>query len=187
MKKLFANVKFLIVAFIFVLSFSSYAQSHKRAFSLNGGIVQNGFAGMATLDYKMNEFDYLQFSIHGAFSTLDNEGVDIPVNLYALNVGYFYDILRKNDRKFDISIGGGLTGGFESINGGDTVLDNGTELSEDITLGNPVVGLYAGIDLDVFLKPTIAINLKANETFHFNSEVGALTPFVGLGVKLILF
>ncbi|WP_025742034.1 conjugal transfer protein TraO [Aquimarina pacifica] len=186
MKKRLANT-YLILAIIFATSFSVHAQSHKMAFSLTGGYVQNGFAGMVTVDYKKNEFDYFQFSLQGSFSDLENGDIDIPVSLYSLNAGYFYDLLRNNNRKYAIALGGGATVGYEVINEGDDVLENGDVLSENVEPSTAVFGVYFGLDADIFLKPTVAINFKANETYHFNSEVGDFTPYLGLGVKLILY
>jgi len=49
-----------------------------------------------------------------------------------------------------------------------------------------VFGAYVGLDADIFVSPVIALNIKLNETYHFNSEIGELTPYAGLGIKLIL-
>ncbi len=183
MKKMIVN-KSLLIALFLLTSIQFYGQSHKIALSITGGYVQGGFGGMATLDYKVNEFDYLQFNIQTNFTKLENSGIDIPVNLYAFNGGFFFDLLRNNNRAFAISIGAGPTVGYEIINNGDEILENNQILNIDTS--KVVFGAYAGIDVDIFLIPTIAINIKANEVYHINSDIGEFTPYFGLGVKLIL-
>ncbi|WP_170837141.1 conjugal transfer protein TraO [Aquimarina amphilecti] len=160
------------------------AQSHKVAFSINGGIVQNGFGGMITGDYKVNDFDYLQFNLQGSFATLEQNNIDIPVNTYSFNTGFFFDILRNNSRTFALSLGAGGTVGYEIINEDDSSIENNQILT--IETKNIVYGAYAGIDADIFLSPVITLNIKLNEIYHINSEIGEFTPYAGLGVKLIL-
>ncbi|WP_188112069.1 conjugal transfer protein TraO [Aquimarina sp. RZ0] len=183
MKKSLINKLLLIVVILFT-SLSLHAQSHKIAASFTGGYVQGGFGGMATLDYKVNEFDYVQLNIQAGFAKLEYQDIKIPVNLYGFNAGYFFDILRNNKRTFALSIGAGGTVGYETINNGDEELENSQIL--DIDTGKVVFGAYAGIDADIFLIPTIAINIKANEVYHANSDIGEFTPYLGLGIKLIL-
>lgn len=160
------------------------AQSHKLDLALTGGYVQDGFGGMATLDYKVNEFDFIQLNVHANFTNKDVEGVNVPVDLYSFNAGFFFDILRNNARTFALSIGAGGTVGQEIINGNDENLSSGQILG--IETNTIVFGAYAGIDADIFLIPTIAINVKINEIYHANSEIGSLSPYAGLGIKLIL-
>jgi len=183
MKKFLMNKPLLIVIILFC-SISTYSQSHKMALSLTGGYVDGGFGGMATLDYKVNDFDYLQFSLQSNFTKLDFGDIDIPLDLYALNTGFFFDVIRNNNRKFALGLGAGATVGSESINNGEELLENNQLLNIDTS--NVVFGLYAGIDADIFLIPTVALNIRIQETYHFNSDVGELTPYFGLGIKLIL-
>ncbi|WP_299188861.1 conjugal transfer protein TraO [uncultured Aquimarina sp.] len=176
-----------ISLFTFVLwsySNSLLAQSHKVAFSINGGIVQDGFSGMITGDYKVNEFDYIQFNLQGSFTTLEQNNIDIPINTYSFNAGFFFDILRNNSRTFAFALGGGGTIGYEIINDGDNNIGNNQILT--VETENLVYGAYAGVDADIFLSPVITLNIKVNETYHFNSEIGELTPYAGIGIKLIL-
>ncbi|WP_378173145.1 conjugal transfer protein TraO [Aquimarina sp. SS2-1] len=183
MEKLLIN-KYLLVVFVLFSSISIYGQSHKTALSLTGGYVDGGFGGLVTLDYKVNEFDYLQFNVQANFTNLDYKNVDVPVNLYAFNAGFFFDVLRNNKRTFALALGAGGTVGYESVNNGDEILENNLLL--DFDPNTVVFGAYAGLDADIFLIPTIAINIKAQETYHFNSEIGEFSPYFGLGVKLIL-
>ena len=174
----------VVILLLFLYSNVSFAQSHKLAFSITGGIVQDGFSGMVTGDYKVNEFDFIQFSIQGSFANLEQNNIDIPVDTYSFNTGFFFDILRNNSRTFALSLGAGGTIGYESINNGDQTLENNQILN--IETDNVVFGAYVGLDADIFVSPVIALNIKLNETYHFNSEIGELTPYAGLGIKLIL-
>ncbi|MHA7058886.1 conjugal transfer protein TraO [Aquimarina sp. M1] len=183
MEKLLIN-KILVVVFVLFSSISIYSQSHKIALSLTGGYVDEGFGGLITLDYKVNEFDYLQFNVQSNFTKLEYQNIKIPVDLYAFNAGFFFDVLRNNKRTFALALGAGGTAGYEIINNGNEVLENNQVL--DVETNTVVFGAYAGLDADIFLIPTVAINIKAQEVYHFNSEIGEFTPYFGLGVKLIL-
>ncbi len=183
MKKLQIN-KSLLITLILFSSISMYAQSHKMALSLTGGYVDSGFGSMITLDYKVNEFDYLQLNVQANFTNLEYQDIDIPANLYAFNAGFFFDVLRNNKRTFALSLGAGATIGYEVINEGDQLLENNQVL--DIETNKMVFGAYAGLDADIFLIPTVAINIKAQEIYHVNSEIGEFSPYFGLGIKLIL-
>ncbi|GAA3521759.1 hypothetical protein GCM10022393_40220 [Aquimarina addita] len=189
MKKTFINKRSFLNIFILfsLISISAEAQSHKLAFSLTGGYVQGGFGGMATLDYKVNEFDYLQLNFQSNFTNLDYEDIEVPVRLYSFNAGFFFDVLRNNKRTFALAVGGGATAGSEIVNGGDDILENNEVLNTELIEPSKIVfGFYAGLDADIYLIPTIALTIKINETYHLNSDVGEFTPYMGLGVKLIL-
>ncbi|MDY8135524.1 conjugal transfer protein TraO [Aquimarina sp. 2201CG5-10] len=177
--------KLLLISFLLLSSYFLNAQSHKMAASFTGGYVQDGLGGMVTLDYKLNEFDFLQFNLQANFTNLETGNVEIPVDLYAFNGGYFFDVIRNNSRIFALSLGGGATIGYEIINNGDDSIDGQILLIEDKS--KLVFGAYVGLDADIFIIPTIAINIKANEVYHANSEIGEFSPYLGLGVKLILF
>ncbi|WP_378172807.1 conjugal transfer protein TraO [Aquimarina sp. SS2-1] len=174
----------LVLIVLFLCCNSLLGQSHKIALSLTGGIVQDGFSGVVTGDYKVNEFDYLQFNIQSSFATLEQNNIDIPVNTYSFNVGFFFDILRNNSRTFALSLGAGGTIGYETINDGNKSIGGNQILN--LKTKNTIYGAYAGIDADIFISPIVAINIKLNEVYHINSDIGEFTPYAGLGVKLII-
>ena len=176
--------KSLLIAFILFSSISMYSQSHKTALSLNGGYVGEGFGGIVSFDYKVNEFDYIELSLQGNFTDLEFNEIDIPVNLYAFNAGFFFDVIRNNKRTFALGLGGGATLGNEIINNGDELLENNQLLN--VETSQFVFGGFVGLDADIFLIPTVALNIKAQEVYHFNSEIGNFTPYLGVGIKLIL-
>jgi len=73
------------------------------ALSVTGGYVDGGFGGLAMLDFKVNEFDYIQANVQTNFTKLEYQGIKIPANLYALNTGFFFDVLRNNKRNFALA------------------------------------------------------------------------------------
>ncbi|WP_299220777.1 conjugal transfer protein TraO [uncultured Aquimarina sp.] len=182
-KNLVSNT-WIALVLLFLCSNELFAQSHKIALSLTGGVVQDGFGGMITGDYKVNEFDYLQFNVQASFATFEQNSIDIPVDTYSFNAGFFFDILRNNSRTFALSLGAGGTIGYETINNDDPNIAVNQILN--IKTNTLVYGAYAGLDADLFISPVVAINIKLNETYHVNSEIGEFTPYAGLGVKLII-
>ncbi|MHA7059028.1 conjugal transfer protein TraO [Aquimarina sp. M1] len=181
-RKLFYT--WLALPFLFLCTDSLSGQSHKVAISITGGFVQDGFGGMITGDYKVNTYDYLQFNVLGGFSTLAQSNIDIPVDTYSFNAGLFFDMLRNNSRTFALSLGAGGTIGYEIINDGNQNIATNQLLN--LKTNNTIFGVYAGLDADIFMSPVIALNIKLNETYHINSEIGEFAPYVGLGLKLIM-
>ena len=179
-----SNIPYILIIGILLWTNISSAQSHKTAFSVNAGIVTDGFGGSATLDYKINDFDYLQFNVLVSFFDLELDAIEIPVNTYSFNPGFFFDVIRNNSRTFALGLGVGGIIGYENINKGEQTLENNQIL--DIETDIVIFGAYVGLDMDIFISPLVSINIKANENYHANSEIGEFIPYAGLGIKLIL-
>ena len=43
-----------------------------------------------------------------------------------------------------------------------------------------------GVNVDFFVNSFFGIAFKASETYHINSDLGKLIPYVGLGVKFVI-
>lgn len=185
MKQIKNPLRFILLLLIpLSYTYEITAQSHKLAVTVTGGIVQDGFGATIAADYKVNEFDYLQFNLQGSFASFEQNNADIPVDTYSFTTGFFFDILRNNSRTFSLSLGAGGLIGYEIINDNDTNLPNNQLLA--IETNQVIYGAYAGLDVDFFISPVITIYLKLNELYHVNSEIGEFTPYAGLGIKLIL-
>jgi len=174
----------LFASFLFFITTAIQAQRHKLAFTLTGGLAQEGFGGTAAIDYKTNEFDFVQANFITTFSELKYEDIKVPVDIFSFNPGYFFDIIRDNSRYVAIAFGAGGVIGYEIINDNETLLDNSQTL--DIKTRKVIFGAFAGLDVDVFIIPTIAATLKVNQNVHFNSDIGKFIPYIGMGIKLIL-
>lgn len=163
---------------------ASYAQTYTIGASINGGITDEGFGGMVTLDYKIGWFDFAQVGIQSyQAKKMASTGDEIDVDFTAANLGYFVDLIGNNNRKLAIYLGAGLVAGSERLNKGDELLPSGAFLKEAKRF---IYGGFVGADLDVFIIPTVTLNFKAYQYYHINSELGNFNPYAGAGIKLIL-
>lgn len=180
-----ANPLRRMLMLLFILSFSAAsAQTYKIGASINGGITDDGFGGLITFDYKIDWFNYAQAALQVYQSTKTAPtGDEIEINMSAVNLGVFVDLLGNNNRKIAVYLGGGVVGGMEQLNNGEEQLPSGAFLK---SAKNFIYGGFVGADLDIFIIPTITLNIKANQYYHVNSELGNFNPYAGIGIKLIL-
>ncbi len=183
MKKKQTNA-LLLFAIVLFASLSVQSQEYKIAASLSGGYVANGIGGMVSIDYKTNTYDFLKVAIVANATELAFRNIEVPVDIYALQLGYFFGVLRSHKRTVALAIGVGGTVGNERINKGEAFLENENLLTIDPD--KIIYGLYVGIDADVFVAQSVAITVDANETYHLNSDLGDFIPYVGLGLKFII-
>ena len=168
---------------------NSNAQYYDSALSVTGGYVQDGFGANINYNHRVNDFDYVEVGLQANFSNLTYDEVEVPMKLLALNAGFYFDIIRNNRRLaeknkgFAISLGAGAQVGLEKINDGEVTLSDTAELNFEPS--QIVIGGFAGANIDYFLNSKLAIALKITETYHFNSNVGSLSPYAGLGLKFI--
>ena len=176
--------KISLLFLVFCISNSIYSQRFSWASSLSGGYVQEGFSGLATIEYGLNSKNYLHVGVQASFSNLKAEDdLSIPLNIYTVNVGYFIDVFLNDRRNLAIALGFGGVFGKEFINDSNTDLGFGRSILIDDQL---LFGAFVGADLDLYVSQKIAINFKANQYYHASSDTGKLTPYFGLGFKFII-
>ncbi|WP_010520269.1 conjugal transfer protein TraO [Aquimarina agarivorans] len=189
--------KSLSTFFILVLFTNNIitAQENKAAISINGGIVQGGFGGSVNFNYLVNKNDFIEIGVLGSFSNAEVDEIKVPIQLYAANIGFFYnlfrnkakdysDLLADSAKKIDLAIGIGGSVGQETLN------DNDPMINERFTINSEtetiVFGGFIGIDANYYINSKFMINLKINEFYHANSEIGKLSAYAGLGFKFRL-
>ncbi len=180
-----ANPLRRMLMLLFLIGFGAInAQTYKIGASINGGITDDGFGGIVTFDYKLGWFDYAQLGLQGYQSSKTaSTGDEIDVSLSAVNLGVFIDLIGNNNRKIALYLGGGLAAGMEQLNEGEELLPSGAFLKKAKYF---IYGGFVGADLDIFIVPTLTLNIKANQYYHINSELGSFNPYAGVGIKLIL-
>ena len=176
---------------LFFISSIGYSQYYNMGISATGVYAEGyGYAGNLSYSYRaFNYFDYFEVGIQTNASDLEFVGFDIPTTLYGLNVGYYWDVIRNNRRFFykpalAITLGLGAQIGQESFDFDEIPLDEDTVLN--IETEKIVYGPFVGVNVDFFLNSYFGIAFKASETYHVNSDLGKLLPYVGLGVKFVI-
>ena len=188
MKKLLSKFFFLLLFFV---SFNGFSQYYTFGVAATGIIAEdNGYAGHISYSHRVfNYFDYFDVGFQVNSTDLDFQGFEIPTTVYAFNLGYYWDVIRNNRRFFynpalAITLGVGAQIGqekfdFDAINlADDTALNVETE--------KMVYGPYVGVNVDLYINSFFAVAFRATETYHINSDIGELLPYVGLGVKFVI-
>lgn len=180
-----------VFGFIVFNFFTSQAQYYDGGISVTGA-YQEEYGYNAHLSYShriLNYFDFIDVGIQVNSSDLDFEGYNVPTTLYAFNAGFYYDLIRNNRRFFyttaiAVTIGGGVQIGQEQFD------FNAVPLADDVSLNveteKIVYGPYVGANIDVYFNSFFAVAFRATETYHVNSDIGKLMPYVGLGLKFVM-
>lgn len=174
------------IYFLLFTGLFAYAQGNRYASSIgvSGGYAEDGIGFMATYNHHTNRNQYAQLSIFGSIAE-DKGEYNIPYRLFTVQPGYFLKVLEQRTfKRYGLYVGGGGVFGYEVINNGSTVLNNGALIDAKSQF---LYGLYLGIEGEYTLGDSISFLLKANEYYHINSDVGNFYPYVGIGIRYFLF
>lgn len=90
----------------------------------------------------------------------------VPVSLFLLPVGYWYNLLSNRSKSLFFNLGGSLLIGYESINWGVRSFCDGASLKD----ANKFVGGGSmGIELEMYLTNRLMFSCRAREKILFNS------------------
>lgn len=168
---------YLIIAFTILISSFSYAQQKTSSLAFMGGITaENGLGFMGNYTYTSENANYEFAVLHSIFK---EEGENpLTFSNTTLNVGYLHSVIRNATNSISINIGGGVSGGYESI-----------PTPEDIVLVSEsgfIAGVYGVLQADFYLSDTISILLRAQENYNVISTTGKANPFLAVGIKFNL-
>lgn len=142
------------------------------------GYADKGFGLHASYN-KFLKKAYYKIGLDASFSKIKNGSYKIPVNVYNVNLGYYYPLLHKTNFNWAIGAGGLL--GFETVNGGDDVVDDKIIKAEN----NFIYGAYIGTEVGFRVSDHIGLVGKINQNFYLNSDVGSQAPYFGFGIRLL--
>jgi hypothetical protein len=169
---------FVLLSLIASLT-TSFAQESQSSVSVLGGVTEkDGFGGMVGYAYSVGKNSYEIVASHSIFK--DHQFDEIDYSVSSLQLGYMRDLIRNNKNSIIINGGGGIQAGYELI---------GKTENQDITINSKndfVYGLYADIQIDVFLSDRISFILRAQENYLITTSTGKLNPFFGGGFKINL-
>lgn len=101
----------------------------------------------------------------------------VPVSLFLLPVGYWYNLLSNRSKSLFFNLGGIFLAGYESINWGVRSFCDGASLKDENKF---VGGGCLGIELETYITNRFLVSLRAREkilinsvkTFHFEYSIG---------------
>jgi Conjugative transposon protein TraO len=171
--------KFLISCIALSVSSFAFSQQKSSSLSLIGGITEKkGLGFMVNYTYSSNNSNYEFAALHSLFKDQSIESTTIDYSTTTLNVGYLHTVLRNTNNSIALNLGGGVTGGYESIS-----------TPEKIVLTSKsgfIVGLYGVIQTDFYLSDNFSLLFRAQENFMFISTTGKLNPYISAGIKFNL-
>lgn len=182
----------LVFSIFFFNFFLTFGQYYDGGVSLTGAYEEK-YGYNAHLSYShriLNHFDFIDVGVQVNASDLTFEGFKVPTSLYALNAGFYYDLIRNNRRFFykpclALTIGGGFQVGYESFDFSEIPLADDARLN--VETEKLVYGPYVGANVDLYFNSIFALAFKVTETYHVNSDIGKFIPYVGLGLKFVWF
>jgi hypothetical protein len=107
----------------------------------------------------------------------------IPVSQYTAEAGYYINFLSDPSKTFFFSFGGSLMAGYETVNKGKEVLDDGA------TIMNKDKFLYGGaftFEIETYLSDRFVLLLNVRERLLFGSEINKFHTQVSAGFKVII-
>lgn len=175
-------MKKALIAFLLIFFSLNKANAQKDVFALHGGITSEGYAAMLSYD-AYHYRDYIEVSLLLTSSIHKYKDYKLPYQSFSLNFGYSKNIYESVRSTQIVNISAGANIGFENINNGEIVLENGATISNKSSL---IYGLYVGIEPEFYINDYISLTLKVNEYYNIKSSLGNFTPFIGVGIKYFL-
>jgi hypothetical protein len=185
----------LITALCLALSGQAYAQRYlpgMKGIQVTAGAV-DGFklsrqdgqafcfgAGVATYNKSGNRW------VFGAEYLQKNHrytDMYIPVSQFTGEAGHYFKFLSDNSRTFFLSLGISVLGGYQTVNWGKELLNDGT------TIQNKDNFLYGGaltLESETYLTDRLVLVAGARERFLPSSSVSGFHFQLNVGIKFII-
>lgn len=181
-KQIYKLLLLICVALLYPNTTSS--QNYSSGVGVLGGYVQDGYGILVNYNYYLGRNDFIQGGIMFSQSKDEKRGIEIPIDLFTFQAGYFNSVYSNAKNSFKTNLGIGLIGGYEVINDGKNTLENGAIINSSSKF---IGGLFASVEADVYLNEKFNLIFKYNQYYHANSDLGEWIPFLGLGVRYFMF
>ncbi len=143
------------------------------------GYVENGYGLQGVYDYSLDDKKAIQGVVHYSNSTLTG----IPVEYFGINGNLLFKAFY--DRYlYETFIGIGFNTGYESINAAQMSLDNGSVINSQ---SNWIYGAQLSFQGEYYITDRIGGYITFVQYYHKNSDLGDFTPYIGAGIKYLLF
>lgn len=173
-----------ILIFFIIVNYASNAQNYSSSVEMYSGYVQNGFGIQGGYNYNLNKKEYIKTSLLTYFSKEKYLDISLKTTTISLNIGYYNTVWSNLRQTLNTSLGGGVIGGYESINNKNTELPNGALIMSESRF---IYGVFIGSEHDVYLTNNYSLIAKFQEYYHVNSDVGKFIPFIGVGLRYYIY
>jgi len=188
-------MKIILIILCLVLAGQAHAQRYlpgQKGVQVTAGAV-DGFrlskgdkqafsagAGMATYTKSGN-----RWVLAGEYLQKQNRYKDmlIPVSQFTGEGGYYLNFLSDKSKTFFLSLGASLLAGYETINRGKELLEDGA------TIENRDSFLYGGavaFEIETFITDRTVLLINARERYLPSSDFNAFHFQLSVGVKFII-
>ncbi|MEP5339270.1 MAG: conjugal transfer protein TraO [Algibacter sp.] len=178
------NQRFVLLLFI-SMSYYAQSQNHATAIELLGGYSYRGIGFLANYNYHISGNQMVQGGVYFSYNSAEvKDNIEVPYNTFNVNIGYITNIYTSIRKTTKINAGGGGLLGYEEVNNGNILLENGALVLEQSKF---IYGGFAFVELDFYINNDIGLILKLNEYYHVNSDLGKLSLFAGVGMRYFFF
>jgi hypothetical protein len=191
-----AVVILLSVALCFVLSDKALAQRAlpgMQGLQIAGGMVDgfyskdNGnesgyYFGAAMTTYSKNANKWV-FGAEFLRRNYSYENGDIPVEQFTGEGGFYYNFLSSPGKAVFFSIGASVLAGYETVNRGEKLLNDGATLQNDDGF---VYGGVLTLEMESYITDRIVLLLTGRERMLQGTTTGHFHAQFGIGLKFII-
>ncbi|UOY05760.1 conjugal transfer protein TraO [Muricauda sp. SCSIO 64092] len=178
------KTRFMLILFTGIC-FYAQSQNHSSAIEFLGGYSPHGIGIALNYDHHTSRTGFVQGGIYYSSNKAEvKESLKVSYNTFNVNIGYITNIYTSRLESIKLNIGGGGLIGYEEVNHGNGLLENGALLLDRSKF---IYGGLALIELDIYINNDIGLVLRFSEYYHVNSDLGAFTLFAGVGVRYFLF
>ena len=182
---------FSLLTFETGLLFAQVHQAGQSAFELSAGVLdgfklprQDNFGYFSALAYSRytsrDSYWKASFHLNQKFYAYDQK--QVPVSQWLGEATYFTRALGLINRGWMLNVGGGVVGGYESINQDSRTVEGALIGNES----NWVVGPTLAVEWEYLLTGKTILTARVQEYYLFRSSITPTRFNLGIGIKFIL-
>ena len=191
-----AAVIIIAVALCFILADKAHAQRalpEMQGLQITGGMVdgiwskdnnnESGYyfgAAMATYSKNANKWIFGTEYLRRDYAY---ENDYIPVEQFTGEGGFYYNFLSSPSKAVCFSIGASALAGYETVNRGEKLLNDGATLQNDDGF---VYGGAVTLEMESYLTDRIVLLLRVRERAMFGSSISRFRFQAGAGIKIMI-
>ena len=139
--------------------------------------------GRAYSVYTKNANRWVDWSAEYLHKKYDYKDMQIPVEQFTAEGGYYLKFLSDRRKTFFLSLGLSALAGYETSNRSEKLLPDGSTLLDKDCF---IYGGALTLELEAYLTDRIALLVSARERALFGSDIGKFHTQVSLGLKFII-